>query len=149
MEVDPLLNRAQRFLHLKKNRNNQNCEVSKWEENPHLKNLKFFLKNQNFPKILFEKKNHTTLVATWETKLRKFHHLRQEWDNYFLSVKSPWLHPVCGPACFHPPIPSFRGICKVRKFLLNLSMNHWNSAFNAQGLRIIVVIVKIRAAAKI
>jgi hypothetical protein len=34
-----------------------------------------------------------------------------------LSVKSPSLW-----ACFHPLSPLFSGICKVRKFLLNLQI---------------------------
>jgi hypothetical protein len=37
-----------------------------------------------------------------------------------LSAKSPCLHPVLGPP--FTPIPSFSGICKVKKFLLNRSM---------------------------
>ncbi len=40
------------------------------------------------------------------------------------------------------PIPSFSGICKVRKFLLNLSVKCWNSAFNAQGSRVIIVVLQ-------
>jgi hypothetical protein len=39
------------------------------------------------------------------------------WRQMDLSVKSPSLW-----ACFHPAIPSFSGICKVRKFLLNLQI---------------------------
>jgi hypothetical protein len=31
------------------------------------------------------------------------------------------------------------------KFLLNLSMKRWNSAFNAQGSRLIIVVVQVRA----
>ncbi len=45
---------------------------------------------------------------------------------------------------FHP---SFNGISidRVKKFLLNLGMKSWNSAFNAQGSRVIIVIVQVRA----
>jgi hypothetical protein len=42
----------------------------------------------------------------------------------------------CLWASFHPPYPLFQP--KVRKFLLNLSMKCWNSAFNAQGWRVII-----------
>jgi hypothetical protein len=31
------------------------------------------------------------------------------------------------------------------EILLNLSMKCWNSAFNAQGLRAIIVVVQVRA----
>jgi hypothetical protein len=34
-----------------------------------------------------------------------------------------------------PPIPSSSEVRKVKKFLLNLGMKCWNSAFNAQGSR--------------
>jgi hypothetical protein len=44
-----------------------------------------------------------------------------------------------------PPIPSFSGIRKVKDILINLSMKCWHSAFNAQGLRLIIVVVQLRA----
>jgi hypothetical protein len=53
-----------------------------------------------------------------------------------LSITSPSLSP---------PIPSFGGIHKVRKFLLNLSMKCSNSAFYAQCLRLIIVVVQVEA----
>jgi hypothetical protein len=62
-----------------------------------------------------------------------------------LSIKSPSLHP-CLWAYFHPLSPLFSGIRKVMKFcLLNLSMKCWNSAFNAQGSREIIIIVRVGA----
>jgi hypothetical protein len=57
-----------------------------------------------------------------------------------LTPSSPCLW-----ASFHPPIPSFSGICKVKPFLLNLSMKCWNTAFNAQGSRVIIVVVQVGA----
>jgi len=43
-----------------------------------------------------------------------------------------------------PHIPSFGGIRKVGKeILLNLSMTCWNSVFNAQGSRVIIVVVQV------
>ncbi len=48
-----------------------------------------------------------------------------------------------------PPIPSFSGIRKVMKFLSNLSIKCWNSAFNAQGWRIIIIVVVQLRAVKI
>jgi len=53
-----------------------------------------------------------------------------------LSEKSPSLLPSLSP-----PIPSLSGISKVR----NLSMKCWNSAFNAQGSRVIIVVVRVGA----
>jgi hypothetical protein len=43
------------------------------------------------------------------------------------------------------PIPSFSGIHKVKKFLLNLSMKWWNSAFHARGLRLIISSCTVRS----
>jgi hypothetical protein len=45
--------------------------------------------------------------------------------------------------------PSLSGICKVMKFLLNLSMKCWNSAFIAQGSRVIIVVVEVVEVVKI
>jgi hypothetical protein len=36
------------------------------------------------------------------------------------------------------------GICKVRKFLLNLGTKCSNSAFNAQGSRVLIIVVQLR-----
>ncbi len=47
-------------------------------------------------------------------------------------------HPVFGPPL--TPIPSFIGIRKL-KTLINLSMKCCNSAYNAQGSRLIIVVV--------
>jgi len=58
-----------------------------------------------------------------------------------LSLTSPSLSP---------PIPSFSGL-QSNEILLNLGMKCWNSAFNAQGSRAIIVVqvgtVKVYAAA--
>jgi len=44
-----------------------------------------------------------------------------------------------------PPIPSFSGIHKSKEILLHLDMKCWNSAFNAQGSRVIIVVVHVGA----
>ncbi len=62
-----------------------------------------------------------------------------------LFGKSPSLHPLLGPAFTPPPIPTFSGICKSKEILLNLSTKCWNSAFNAQGSRVIMVVVQVGA----
>jgi hypothetical protein len=56
-----------------------------------------------------------------------------------INLSSPFLW-----TCFHALIPSFSGIHQVKKFLLNLNMKSWKSAFNAQGLRVIIIIVHVR-----
>jgi hypothetical protein len=43
------------------------------------------------------------------------------------------------------PNPSLSGIHKVMKFLLKLSMKCWNSALNAQGSRVIIVVAQVGA----
>ncbi len=46
--------------------------------------------------------------------------------------------------CFHPPrppYPLFEYYLQSKEILLNLSMRWWNSAFNAHGLRVIIVVV--------
>jgi hypothetical protein len=58
------------------------------------------------------------------------------WQPIKLSLKSSSLSPT---------IPSFSGICKVRKFLLNLSMKCWNTEFHAEGSRVIILVVQVRA----
>ncbi len=54
-----------------------------------------------------------------------------------LSVKSPCLW-----ASFHP---SFRWYPQCKDILLNLYMKCWNSAFNARGSRLIIVVVQLGA----
>ncbi len=60
-----------------------------------------------------------------------------------ISLKSPSFHPVFGPA--FTPYPLFQWCPQSKEILLNLSMKCWNSAFNAQGLRIIIVVVHLGA----
>jgi hypothetical protein len=59
-----------------------------------------------------------------------------------LSLKSPW--PPCLWACFHP-YPLFQWYSQSKESLLNLSMKCWNSVFNAQGSRLIIVLVHVGA----
>jgi len=44
-----------------------------------------------------------------------------------------------------PPYPLFQCCPQSKEFLLNLSMKCWNSAFNAQGSRVIIVVVQVTA----
>jgi hypothetical protein len=43
------------------------------------------------------------------------------------------------------PYPHFQRYPQSKKLLLNLSMKCWNSAFNAQGSRVIIVVVQVGA----
>ncbi len=43
------------------------------------------------------------------------------------------------------PCPLFQWYPQSKKILLNLSMKCWNSAFNAQGSRVIIVVVQVGA----
>jgi hypothetical protein len=65
----------------------------------------------------------------------------RKWNEILeLSRKSPCLHPLFWPA--FTPYPLFQ--C-VLKFYSNLSMKCWNSASNAQGLRVIIIVVQLGA----
>ncbi len=58
-----------------------------------------------------------------------------------LSLMSPPVSPYPFFHCFCP----LSLLSVVRKFLLNLGMKWWNSAFNAQGSRVIIVVVQVWA----
>ncbi len=44
-----------------------------------------------------------------------------------------------------PPYPLFQRYLQSKEHILNLSMKCWNSAFHAQGLRVIIVVVQVGA----
>jgi len=58
-----------------------------------------------------------------------------------LTVESPCLHPIFGPA--FTPYPLFQWYPQSNHILLNLSMKCGNSALNAQGLKVIIVVVQV------
>jgi hypothetical protein len=60
-----------------------------------------------------------------------------------LSIKSPSLSPPILSA--FTPYPLFEWYLQSNEILLNLSMKWWNSAFNAQGWRVIIVVVQVGA----
>ncbi len=78
---------------------------------------------------------------------------QQFWDIFLtllkLSVKSPSLSPPI-PSAFTTISPLSMVVVKEsKKFLSNLSMKCWNSAFNAQGSRVTIVVVVQVGAVKI
>ncbi len=60
-----------------------------------------------------------------------------------LSLKSPCLHTILGPA--FNPYPLFQWYLQSNEIWLNLSMRCRNSAFNVQGSSVIIVVVQVRA----
>jgi hypothetical protein len=61
-----------------------------------------------------------------------------------LSIKSPSVSPPISSA-FGPSYPLFQWYLQSNEIWLNLGMKCWNSAFNAQGSRVIIVVVQVRA----
>jgi len=67
-------------------------------------------------------------------------------DNQLLKlsvVKSPSVSPPIYSA--FAPYPLFQWYPWSNEILLNLGMKRWNSAFNAQGSQVIIVIVQVGA----
>jgi nicotinamide riboside transporter PnuC len=60
-----------------------------------------------------------------------------------LFVKSPSLSPPI-PSAF-TPYPLFQWYPQNKETWLNLSMKCWYSAFNAQGSRVIIIVVQVGA----
>ncbi len=60
-----------------------------------------------------------------------------------LPGKQPCFHPVFGPP--FTPYPLFQWYLQSRDILINLSMKCPYSAFNAQGSRLIIVVVQLGA----
>jgi hypothetical protein len=60
-----------------------------------------------------------------------------------LFVKPSCLHSVFGPA--FTPYPLFQLYLQSNEIFLNFDMKCWNSAFNAQGSKVIIVIVQVGA----
>jgi hypothetical protein len=60
-----------------------------------------------------------------------------------MSIKG--LHFVKFPTIYVDGIPVFQWYPQSKEILSNLSMKFWYSAFNAQGSRVIIVVVQVRA----
>jgi hypothetical protein len=52
---------------------------------------------------------------------------------------------ICKVALCLTPYPLFQWYPQSKEFLLNLGMKCWNSAFHAQGSRVIIVVVQVGA----
>ncbi len=87
------------------------------------------------------------IVLMWSNFSSIIKSLTYIWQSFFLKSKS-CLHPLFGPL-FNPPIPSFfLWVWEVRKarefyYIWGMMMKWWNSAFNAQGSRVIIVVVQV------
>jgi hypothetical protein len=54
------------------------------------------------------------------------------------------IHKVAlASPCLSPPYPLFQWYLQRKEILLNLNMECWNLAFNAQGSRLIIVVVQV------
>lgn len=60
-----------------------------------------------------------------------------------LSVSNPGFNLSLN--LLSPPMPSFSGICEVKISLTNLRMKCYYSAFNAQGPKLIIIVVQLGA----
>jgi hypothetical protein len=47
--------------------------------------------------------------------------------------------------CLHTPYPLFQWYLQSKEISFNLNMKCWNSAFSAQGSRVIIVVAQVRA----
>jgi len=61
-----------------------------------------------------------------------------------LSIKSPSVSPPISSA-FGPLSPLFQWYLQRKEIWSNLGMKCWNSSFNAQGSRVIIVVVQAGA----
>jgi hypothetical protein len=60
-----------------------------------------------------------------------------------LSIKSPSVSPPISSV--FGPYPLFQWYLQSKEIWLNLGMKCWNSAFNAQGSRVIIVVGQVGA----
>jgi hypothetical protein len=67
----------------------------------------------------------------------------------YMNTKNSWVLELFGKSpCLHSlfqPYPLFQWYLQSKEILLNLSIKCWNSAFNAQDLRVIIVVVQVGA----
>ncbi len=52
---------------------------------------------------------------------------------------------ICKVTLSFTPYPLFEWYLRSKEILLNLNMKCWNSAFHAQGSRVIIVVVQVTA----
>jgi hypothetical protein len=75
------------------------------------------------------------------SQIMRILYLSQEIIILELSVKSPSVAPLISSA--FTPYPLFQWYPQSKEILLNLGMKCWNSAFNAQGSRVIIVVAQV------
>jgi hypothetical protein len=63
---------------------------------------------------------------------------------FSLSNRVIWKVTLSSP-CLSSPCPLFQWYPQSNEILLNLNMKCWNSTFNAEGSRVIIVIVQAGA----
>jgi hypothetical protein len=73
------------------------------------------------------------------------HDMNWYWMRYNDVIRKVTLSFTPYPLCFDPLSPLFQWYPQSKEILLNLSVNCWNSGFNAQGSRVIIVVVQVGA----
>ncbi len=102
---------------------------------------------KHFPKstcpLCKSHENHNVMDSAGYWSLCWFHGLLEIFCSIKLSVKSPSLsHPILFA---FTPYPLFEWYPQSKEILLDLSMKCWNATFNAQGSRVIIVVVQVGA----
>jgi hypothetical protein len=94
--------------------------------------------------------NVRSLCMVWSVSLVEwgwYENLGHVWaenvDWFELSLKLPSVSPSISAS--FTPYPLFQWYLQSKEILLNLGMRCWNSIFNAQGLRVIIVVVQVGA----
>jgi hypothetical protein len=94
-----------------------------------------------------KKISELAILRQWVQACHLMHCSHNEGWTWYIRVickSHPLFHPYL--LCFGPPIPLFQWwYPQSKEILLNLGMKCWNSAFNAQCWRVIIVVVQVGA----
>ncbi len=107
------------------------------------------ISNQLYNTDTYTISNLEMCVINWnETQLECFLKNQEqeilEWEETVLIELSRQSPSVSPPISFaFAPYPLFQWYPQSKENLLNLGMKCWNSAFNGQGSRVIIVIVQV------
>jgi hypothetical protein len=88
-------------------------------------------------------------TQSWKQKIPGLHNYYNKLLEHIKVIPKVTLSSSCLWVSFHPPMPSpfplFQWYTQSKDILINLSMKCWFSAFNAQGSRLIIVVVQLGA----
>ncbi len=91
------------------------------------------------------KNSHFLFIGRLEIHTKIVCDLTLKIFGYFRVIRVVTLPSPCLWACFHPVSPLFQCYLQSKEILLNLSMKCSNSAFNAQGSKLIIISVQVGA----